>query len=153
MARIRTIKPEFWTDIKVVKLSIPARLFFIGLWNFADDNGVLIDNPEQLGLWVFPKDDLNFNALLNELEKGGLILRYEKDGERYILIKNFNKHQKIDKPRKSTLPLPDNIDVEIRETVAEAISQALSLANRTDLICVTGSLFVVAEALDYFSGG
>jgi len=45
------------------------------------------------------------------------------------------------------------IDVEIRETVAEAISRALSLANRTDLICVTGSLFVVAEALDYFSGG
>ncbi|MDH4067782.1 MAG: bifunctional folylpolyglutamate synthase/dihydrofolate synthase [Dehalococcoidia bacterium] len=39
-----------------------------------------------------------------------------------------------------------------RRTVAEAISRALSLAGRTDVICVTGSLFVVAEALDYFSG-
>lgn len=39
------------------------------------------------------------------------------------------------------------------ETVTEAISRALSLASRTDIICVTGSLFVVAEALDYFSGG
>jgi len=45
------------------------------------------------------------------------------------------------------------IEPEIRETVAEAISRALSLADRTDIICVTGSLFVVAEALDYFSRG
>ena len=44
------------------------------------------------------------------------------------------------------------IELEIRETVTEAISRALSLADRTDLICVTGSLFVVAEALDYLSG-
>ena len=45
------------------------------------------------------------------------------------------------------------IELETTETVTEAISRALSLADRTDLICVTGSLFVVAEALDYFSGG
>ncbi len=45
------------------------------------------------------------------------------------------------------------IKPEIRETISEAISRALSLADRTDIICVTGSLFVVAEALDYFSRG
>ena len=45
------------------------------------------------------------------------------------------------------------IEPETGETVAEAISRALSLADTTDIICVTGSLFVVAEALDYFSGG
>jgi len=45
------------------------------------------------------------------------------------------------------------IKPEIRETVSEAISRALSLADRKDIICVTGSLFVVAEALDYFSSG
>jgi dihydrofolate synthase/folylpolyglutamate synthase len=45
------------------------------------------------------------------------------------------------------------IEPETAETVTEAISRALSLAGRTDIICVTGSLFVVAEALDYFSGG
>jgi len=44
------------------------------------------------------------------------------------------------------------IEPEIRETVAQALSRALSLAGRTDIICVTGSLFVVAEALAYFSG-
>ena len=45
------------------------------------------------------------------------------------------------------------IKSEIRETVAQALSRALSLADRTDLICITGSLFIVGEALDYFSGG
>jgi dihydrofolate synthase/folylpolyglutamate synthase len=45
------------------------------------------------------------------------------------------------------------IEPETRETVSEAISRSLSLADRTDVICVTGSLFVVAEALAYFSRG
>ena len=43
------------------------------------------------------------------------------------------------------------IEVETGESVSQALSRALSKAGRTDLICVTGSLFVVAEALDYFS--
>lgn len=41
MARIRTIKPEFWEDEDIGKLPIPCRLFFIGCWNFADDYGVI----------------------------------------------------------------------------------------------------------------
>jgi dihydrofolate synthase/folylpolyglutamate synthase len=45
------------------------------------------------------------------------------------------------------------IEPETKETVPEAIGRALSTAKKTDIICVTGSLFVVAEALDYFSGG
>jgi dihydrofolate synthase/folylpolyglutamate synthase len=44
------------------------------------------------------------------------------------------------------------IEPETAGTVTEAISRALSLADGTDIIGVTGSLFVVAEALDYFSG-
>jgi dihydrofolate synthase/folylpolyglutamate synthase len=45
------------------------------------------------------------------------------------------------------------IESETGETVTEAISRALSLADRRDIICVTGSLYVVAEALGYFSKG
>jgi len=43
------------------------------------------------------------------------------------------------------------IEAETSGSIAQALSRALSRADRTDLICVTGSLFVVAEALDYFS--
>jgi len=43
------------------------------------------------------------------------------------------------------------IEAEISESVPQALARALSRAQRRDLICVTGSLFVVAEALDYLS--
>lgn len=41
------------------------------------------------------------------------------------------------------------IEVEESASVPEALSQALDRARESDLILVTGSLFVVAEALDY----
>jgi dihydrofolate synthase/folylpolyglutamate synthase len=41
------------------------------------------------------------------------------------------------------------ITPKVTSSVAEALQEALSTANNEDLICVTGSLFVVAEALDY----
>ncbi|KKK60207.1 hypothetical protein LCGC14_3026700, partial [marine sediment metagenome] len=39
MARIRTVKPDFWTSEDVAAVSRNARLLFIGLLNFADDVG------------------------------------------------------------------------------------------------------------------
>lgn len=53
MARIRTVKPEFWTDEKVVECSISARLLFIGLFNFADDKGCLERSPKRIKMQVF----------------------------------------------------------------------------------------------------
>ena len=44
-----------------------------------------------------------------------------------------------------------DIKPKIAENVPQALSQTLSVANKDDLICVTGSLFLVAEALNYFS--
>ena len=38
------------------------------------------------------------------------------------------------------------------DRVAEAVSRALALAGPRDLICATGSLFVVAEAIEYVKG-
>jgi len=36
----------------------------------------------------------------------GLVLLYEIDGQKYYFIKNFLKHQTINKPSKCSLPLP-----------------------------------------------
>ncbi len=44
-----------------------------------------------------------------------------------------------------------DIKPEITENVTQALSQTLPVANKEDVVCVTGSLFLVAEALDYFS--
>jgi hypothetical protein len=106
MPRIRTIKPEFWTDEKIVELSIPARLFFIGLWNFADDNGVLENKPKQLKIRIFPTDKVDILNLLGELEKQEIIITYEINSESYIWIKHLTRHQIIDRARKSNFPAP-----------------------------------------------
>jgi dihydrofolate synthase/folylpolyglutamate synthase len=42
------------------------------------------------------------------------------------------------------------IEISVSGSVAEALDQTLQFARKTDLVLVTGSLFVVAEALAYF---
>ncbi|GAB0505006.1 hypothetical protein KU15F69_18860 [Escherichia coli] len=54
MARIRTIKPEFWTDEDMAELSEPACLLAIGLLNYADDEGYFNANPKLIKAAVFP---------------------------------------------------------------------------------------------------
>ena len=46
----------------------------------------------------------------------------------------------------------DNPKVMTAPTVAQALDRVLKLAGPDDLICVTGSLYVVAEAREYFMG-
>ena len=43
----------------------------------------------------------------------------------------------------------ENIIPEISENVASAVEKALSLAGSGDLVCATGSLFLVAEVMEY----
>ena len=93
MAKIRGVKPDYWTDEDIVELSIPARLVFIGMWNYACDNGHLQDKPKQLKMRILPADDVNVAELLRELAKKERIQR--ADG--WVTIPNFTKHQKPDK--------------------------------------------------------
>lgn len=90
MAKIRGIKPEYWTDDAVVELSIPARLLFIGLWNFACDNGHIEDKPRQIKMRIMPADDVDMVALLDELEHHG---RIERSGG-VVTIPKFAEHQR-----------------------------------------------------------
>ena len=108
MARIRTIKPEFWEDEKIGKLPIPCRLFFIGCWNFADDYGVIKANATLLKSQIFPYDENLrtsevkkwLDALVNARMLIPIILDGDKNhpaGESYYLIRTFRFHQVLDK--------------------------------------------------------
>ena len=106
MARIRTIKPEYWTSVQVVECSMPARLLFIGLWNFADDAGRIRDVPRQIKMKIFPGDDLpadDVHGLLTELSRNSLIHRYTVDNKGYIQITGWH-HQKINRPNPTNIP-------------------------------------------------
>ena len=108
MARIRTIKPDFWTDEKVVEISAFARLLFIGLWNFADDDGRMQYSPKKIKMQIFPADSLDISELFGEIRGSSLIDVYVVDNIEYLEIRNFSKHQKIDKRTASKLPQNPN---------------------------------------------
>lgn len=107
MARIRTIKPDFWTDERLVECSPSARLLFLGMLNFADDYGNLRRSSKKLHLQILPNDDVDCEALLQELMEQEVVVEYDVCGETYLHIKGFLQHQKIDKPSKSQIPAPE----------------------------------------------
>ncbi len=101
MARIRTIKPEFWVSEQVVSCSRDARLFFIGIWNFADDGGVIPLSPRGLKMQIFPGDDFTdeeIRRLVGELSANGLVALFTHSGKDYIHVCKWDDHQRIEKP-------------------------------------------------------
>lgn len=110
MARIRSIKPEFWTSEQVMECSPIARLLFIGMWNFADDLGRLPLSAKTLKAMIFPSDDMSSDTILGmiqELSRNGLILPYVVEGREYLQITGW-QHQRIDKPQPGKYPGPVN---------------------------------------------
>jgi hypothetical protein len=113
MARIRTIKPEFWSSEQVMESRPLARLLFIGLWNFCDDGGNHPLAPRTIKALVFPGDDITTEAvseLLGELEGAGLTRSYVVGGKQYLHVNGW-KHQKIEK-RTFKYPKPPQLVVE-----------------------------------------
>ena len=111
MARIRTIKPEFWTSEQIVECSPIARLLFIGMWNFCDDGGNHPASAKTLKMQIFPGDDIaisQIEALVSELVLAGLLSEYLAEGRRYWNVTGW-KHQKIERPSyKYPRPIDDN---------------------------------------------
>lgn len=100
------MKPEFWTDEKVVELSAWGRLLAIGLLNFADDYGRMVKSEKRIKMQVFPADSVSVQQLLTELEKAGFIYFYSVNNVEYLQIRNFTKHQRVNRPSHSPIPAP-----------------------------------------------
>lgn len=106
MARIRTIKPEIWTDEKLTECSLSARLLFIGMLNFADDNGNQPYSAKRLKMQIFPADAIDTQPLLNELLAQGVVIDYSANDEKFLHIKGFRTHQVINRPSSTRIPQP-----------------------------------------------
>ena len=104
MPRIRTVKPDFWTDEALTECSLSARLMFIGMFNFSDDNGNMQRSSKQLKMKIFPADDIDCEKLLGELITHGLVSEYSVSDKKYIHIKGFKVHQVINRPSKTKIP-------------------------------------------------
>jgi hypothetical protein len=114
MARIRTIKPEFWTDAKTGTLPEFSKCLFLGLLNHADDHGVLDFDPVGWRAKIFPYHSDTTpgavrEAFIHDLLARGLVVLFQIPSEdeegfrQYIFIKNFARHQVINRPSKPLL--------------------------------------------------
>jgi hypothetical protein len=101
MARIRNIKPDFWTDEKLVELETWERLLFIGLWNFADDEGYMAYSPKRIKMQVFPGDSLEVSRGIQSLISIGAVRIFDSELGPVLHITNWSKHQKVSNPSKS----------------------------------------------------
>lgn len=122
MARIRTIKPEFFTSGDVVELSPLARLFFIALWCESDREGRIKWKPKTLKMRYLPSDDCNIEDLSKELISTGMLKIYQvkDDNNFYAFIPSFTNHQVVNN-RETASILPNPADaLKTRESAVKA---------------------------------
>lgn len=111
MSRIRTVKPEFFTSEQVAECSTNARLMFVGMWCFCDDQGVHPASTRRLKMEVFPGDpftDEQVGGWIAELIAVGLIAEFEADGNPYWHVTGW-RHQRIDRPSNKFPPPPTSV--------------------------------------------
>lgn len=100
MARIRSIKPEFWTSEQIAECSPNTRLLFIGIWSFSDDAGIHPFGYGRLKMEVFPGDAFtrdDIASMVDELLQAGLLEEYTVEEQRYWRVTGW-EHQRIDQP-------------------------------------------------------
>ena len=121
MARIRTIKPEFFTSPDTASVSHTARLLYVAMWCLADDYGRGEMNMLQLRAFAFPEEDhwldselqrksKEFQSLCKEVVNGFGIDVYRHRGRTFYSIPSWDEHQKTQRRAKSRFPAPDDAE-------------------------------------------
>jgi hypothetical protein len=99
----------------MAKLSDAEWRFFVSLWLESDDYGNFEASPERLEGGLFwgrklddagqPRDLLSLMAAISRF-----VLWYEIGGELYGHVRNWTRHQRVDKPGKPHVPGPKDAD-------------------------------------------
>lgn len=119
VARARNLKPGLFKNELLGVADPLLTILFESLWCLADREGRLEDRPLRIKAETFPyRDGLDVNGYLTELERLRFICRYQVDGEPYIQVLNFHKHQNPHKTERAS---------EIPEMLEESGSCALTV--------------------------
>lgn len=130
MARARNIKPSFFQNEELGELLPIERLAFIGMWTIADFKGCIELRPKRLKVQLLPYDECDFESIVNNLDKSGFISIYSVQGQRYIKIINFEKHQNPHKnERESGSEIPD---ISFRDDLTSKINDLENIGNNHD---------------------
>lgn len=116
MARIRTIKPEFWRSPSTASVGPWGRLLYIAMWNWADDHGRAEWTPRELLGFAFPHDsespctEADFPRLLAEVRDAFEVKFYTHRGRRFYEIPAWSEHQKTEKRAGDKFPHADDLE-------------------------------------------
>lgn len=95
MARIRTVKPEFFRHEKLQELGPLSMLIFEGLWTQCDKAGRFPWKPRTLKLDILPFITFDMEKELDKLAEAFFVIKYEADKEFFGVIPTFLEHQRI----------------------------------------------------------
>lgn len=113
MARIRTIKPDFFRhellqDLEITHAGKCPMLVFSGLFGHCDKLGRFLWRPKHLKLDILPFLPFDMAGTLLILEQANLVVRYTAGGLEYGWIPTFTDHQAIGgKEAQGTAKNPD----------------------------------------------
>lgn len=126
MARIRTIKPDFFRHEGLYEAEkvtgLPLRVAFAGLWTAADREGRFKWLPRTLKLDALPHDEVDFSRVLDALLTRGHVLKYVIDGVAYGCIPSWHEHQVVNN-RESQSEIPPPTDSSIESTTSTRYSR------------------------------
>jgi hypothetical protein len=154
VARMRSVKPEFWADPSLARMSRDSRLLYIALWNFADEHGRMFGDPRFVKGHAFPYDDdlsvTRITVLLAELTSAGKVQPYKVAGEAYLFLPKLAKHQRLEAEKvPSRLPGPDESAPEPEPPAVQSVPRTDEPAPRASEL----SLKHVAGGMGQVAGG
>ena len=108
MARKRMISPDIWQSEDFSKLSILAKIVFIGMFSNADDEGRGRGKAVYLKSIIFPYDEdirvADVDKTLSEISSNMSVIFYSHNENIYYELTNWNIWQKVEKPQASKIP-------------------------------------------------
>lgn len=157
MARARNIKPAFFQNEDLAELKPIERLAFIAMWTVADYRGCIEYRAKRLKIQLLPYDNCDIDLIVTNLEQSRFITTYTVNGQNYIKILNFEKHQNPhpnEKKSGSTIPDIDESNCNINKLQTIVTNHDKDGTNRADsLIPITDSPLPITSTEvieDYF---
>lgn len=125
MARIRTIKPDFFRHYDLYQLEketgLPIRVAFAGLWTVCDREGRFKWVPPELKIACTPYDECDFSRVLDALCTREFVVKYTCNGREFGYVPSFKTHQVINnRESESVLPDPNSNNCKINDLTRDA---------------------------------
>ena len=109
--RNRILQKTFWTSEEILELELHERLLFLGMTNYADDEGIIKTSPKALKAKIFPADDISVDQVIEGLlkmkELGLITFNNDKTLCRFV---SWHDHQKINRPYPSKFDFVEESD-------------------------------------------